>query len=410
MQRYPQFCLRCAVLVAVLLWSGAGLVPAQTNNTLNRCRTIVAVGITKTKNVDANQVAQGLSATLSQGTEVQAVPVLNVSNEQALREQAARYQPDYLILVEAEAGKSTKDSLISILGCGQPGGIPCNQVKTVYKIKYRVEESASAKVVATTAKAVESSHENPQQAFEQVAVKLGEIVGGAVRNTVTSTPTFERLQRRAICYAGFPENPASIILKYDMQTDTKKVSFDQYIKGPLWRVSIRAKGAASPFISGYNGKSYWTLNRQEGLTGFTPTQNAPNAGSQVSFLAGEFLKQDATDNLKHEVARATLVAPETVNNRKCQVVEARTRADTYIRLCYDAASGALLKKSILSENREIVQESTFDDYREVAPGVRFPFVIYSQSAKGTAKIEFVEVRLNSEIPDAYFLRPANGRN
>jgi len=369
------------------------------------CRTTVAVGVVKSEKADANSVVSSLAGKLTNTTQVKVVPVTSpaIPSEADFRAQAARLNPDYLLRLEVV--KSLTDGSAQVLNriCGYGIGRSCGaKAKILYKIKYILEEAASGKVVKNGE--IEQASSDEQKVLGEVADAFSKQIGGLLNDRSRESTSINDLYRKHLCYAGFPRNPASLIMKYDVTTAGKKVAYDYFIKGPLWRVSIRPLGGAAPYIIGYNGSQIWTLNKSEGVSVFTPSEET--RANRVGFLMGEFLSEADSENLKYEFVSSSIVGKEVVNGKDCQIVESVSRADTFVRFSYDARTGALMKKVILDENKKIESETTFDDYREVLQGTRFPFRVHSKSSEGEANIVFVEVMLNPEISDDKFLKPA----
>lgn len=388
----------CAAMSPTALANSNGTTESQAS----ACRTTVAVGVVKSDNANANSVVSGLAAKLTNATQVKAVPIPSaaIPSEQDFREQASRIKPDYLLRLEVARSTTEVSTGLIRIACGY-AGVPCPvKVKAVYKVNYVLEEFDSRKLIKSGKIERASSDEN--KALGEVAVEINKQIGSFFNTDSTETTSMRSLYRKHLCYSGFPRNPDGVIMKYDVTTAGKKVAYDYHIKGNLWRVSIRPKGGQSLTI-GYNGSHVWTLDRKE----VTVTQLPSNsAASRMSFLLGEFLAAADADNLKYEISRESLLGKELVNGRNCHIVEALTRADTYVKFYYDAQTGALVKKSIHGENKQLEEETIFDEYREVAQGIRFPFKITSKTAQGEATIMFVEVVLNPDIQSEYFLKPA----
>lgn len=392
--------LLCAVISAVALANSAPTPETQGE----ACRTTVAVGVSKAVKTDTNFVVNGLAKNLTDITQVKAIaiPSSNFPSEQDFRAQASRINPDFLLRLEVERGNNAVSATSGNIPCRIFLKINCVRTKTVYKIKYFLEEFDTRKILKSGVIERASSDEN--KALGEVTQDINSQIGNFFNRNTTEAGSIISLHRKHLCYSGFPRNPASLIMKYDVTTAGKKVAYDYFIKGNLWRVSIRPKGGTSPYIIGYNGSQIWTLNKTEGVSVFTPSKEN-SAVNRVNFLLGEFLTEADSENLKYEIVSSAMVGKEAINGKNCQIVESVSRADTFIRFYYDAQTGALLKKTILDENKKVESETIFDDYREVTQGSRFPFKIVSKTVQGEASIVFVDVSLNPEISNEIFLKP-----
>jgi hypothetical protein len=389
-----------ALLLAMVLGSAAQTPRRPTAESV--CALRVAVGVLEAKGSEAQYAARTLADELSkENSGIQAVALENATSEAAFRAQAARLNADYLVLAKVK-GDNTNEVVngISVI----LGGGPVARSKRKYWVAYTLEESPTGRVVAATQKDGKEGKPNSDdgEAFRNAVGPARAEIAKAVAADAPQTLSLARLSRKHRCFTGLPPEVRSLTMKFDFRASEQKISYDYYLKGDLWRVHIRPKGAASPFIVLYNGDGVLTLNKSEGAD-YVRLPQVTEEDKIRSLLFG-FLREADTEGLKHEIARAREPVKETLHGRACYLVEARTRADTFVQLYFDVQSGALLKKATLDENRKTEQEIVFDEYKEIAAGVRFPYRVTANGKNGPAELEFVEVELNPALSDEFFLR------
>jgi hypothetical protein len=402
--RYPF--VRLIGLAVLILACEAMLIQASPTGEgrADTCRATVGVAVTKADKLGGESFTANISRSISAHSGINAIPISSAFNEAEARAQAARQQPDYLLLMDVSRGSNAATAAGGNFVCGLVFGRSCGiATKPAFKVRYVLEEFGTRRIIKSGS--IDKSASDEGKAVSEVAAELQRQIGPSFDSTSDTVSSLAGLRRKHQCYSGFPKSPASLIMKYDVTTAGKKVSFDYFLKGNLWRVSIRPKAGDNPYIIGYNGNQIWSLNRSEGVSVFTPG-NSNQANNRNAFLVGEFLSEADSENLKFEIVSSTLLGKELVNGKNCHVVESVSRADTYLKFYYDAQTGALIRKTILDENKKIESETDFDDYREVTQGTRFPFRITARSAAGESKVAFVEVNLNPEISNERFLKPA----
>lgn len=392
-------------MTALVLASGSALVQASpTGGGQETCRATLGVAVAKAEKVSGESFAASLSRSISAQSSINAIPINSLSNENDARAQAMRQQPDYLLLLDVSRGSNAGTAGVVNFGCGFVFGRSCGvTTKPNFKIRYVLEEFGTRRIIKSGS--IDKSGSDEGKAISEVAGELQKQIGPSLNSGADTVSSLISLRRKHQCYSGFPKSPASLIMKYDVTTAGKKVSYDYFLKGNLWRVSIRPKASDNPYIIGYNGTQVWSLNKSEGVSVFTPG-NSNQTTNRTAFLMGEFLSEADSENLKYEIVSSTLLTKELINGKNCHVVESVSRADTYLKFYYDAQTGALVRKTILDENKKVESETDFDDYREVTQGTRFPFRITARTVAGESKVAFVEVTLNPEISNERFLKPA----
>ena len=119
-------------------------------------------------------------------------------------------------------------------------------------------------------------------------------------------------------------------------------------------------------------------------------------------------------NLKRQYAQITVRGIEKVNGRDAYVVVGVPRGDTPESLYFDMQTGLLLRKQTVLPTPigDSPYQVDFEDYRDTASGVKFPFLIHMNPANPRtelapeATLRVSSVKDNAPIDDSKFTRPA----
>ncbi len=119
-------------------------------------------------------------------------------------------------------------------------------------------------------------------------------------------------------------------------------------------------------------------------------------------------------NLKRQYAQITVRGIEKVNGRDAYLVVGVPQGDTPESLYFDTQTGLLLRKQTVLPTPigDSPYQVDFDDYRDTASGVKFPFLIHMTPSNPRtelapeATLRVTKVEDNAQIDDAKFARPA----
>jgi hypothetical protein len=102
--------------------------------------------------------------------------------------------------------------------------------------------------------------------------------------------------------------------------------------------------------------------------------------------------------------------PTTIDDKDVRVVQGTTPGGATATLCFDAASGLLVRMVRFADSPvgRLVTQIDYGDYRDVA-GVRMPFTWTVSWLNGRSVYELTDVQPNVAIDVSRFARPAPGR-
>ena len=143
---------------------------------------------------------------------------------------------------------------------------------------------------------------------------------------------------------------------------------------------------------GYNGKSGWIRDSRNGLKTLTG-----DAGKD--FQAEALYRNARWLNAKAEKSKLTAAGTAMVNGKNSNCVLMTTAKSVKIKMCFDAASGLLVREEI--PQGEIVKILEYNDYRTVN-GIQTAFAITSKVGEETYEIKLDEVKYNEQIAKAKF--------
>ncbi len=369
------------------------------------CRLTIAVGITKAKGASADASAESIASALS-NEKVKAIPIKEVSSVSEIREIANRREADYLLLAEIQLGGP---SYLDQLACQQTR-YRCYTEK--FNMKYSLEEVKSGRKAWQNREIGKGSRHSGAAVQEVLAEVRKEVLSTVKPWSLTSSqlPSFRQLQVRNACFCGTPPSINSLTLKFDVKTKYQRISYGYDIKGLMWRMDMRSSSEQSdkqtgkktePLVLGFNGEKRWKLNSNGEMEVVDYDIQNVLLSALVKFVfnpSGKALEEEEIPS------KINVLGMALADGRSSYLVEAGTRAETYLQSYYDIDNGALLKKVLLDGKKNIKLAVTFGDYREIIQGVHFPYLIRLAGADGETTIEFVEVSLNPELPDHLFFK------
>jgi len=178
-------------------------------------------------------------------------------------------------------------------------------------------------------------------------------------------------------------------------------SFENYAQAPNKGVQIGqvklGNGIEFEISRGFNGSVGWSLNPTDG--GFRE-------------LSGNELAVQKRDvefyweiKLKDLYPKMAVIGQAQVGDHTAYCLEARPSEGNPEKWFFDAQSGLLIRRDLISEsatNDKVTTETCFEDYREV-DGVKLPFTIRLPRGKYTFKVN--EIKHNLPIEEAKFKSP-----
>lgn len=149
------------------------------------------------------------------------------------------------------------------------------------------------------------------------------------------------------------------------------------------------------YAVGYNGKSGWIRDSRNGLRTIT-------GDAAQDFQAEAAYRNSRWLNAKSEKAKIAASGTANVNGNNANCLQMTTPKNVRIRMCFDAASGLLVREEI--PQGEIVKVFEYSDYRAV-DGIQTAFTIISKVGDETFEIKLDEVKYNAPIDQAKFNFP-----
>lgn len=144
--------------------------------------------------------------------------------------------------------------------------------------------------------------------------------------------------------------------------------------------------------TGYNGKSGWIRDSRNGLRTITG-----DAGKD--FQAEATYRNSRWLNLKAERAKVTAAGIANINGKNANCVLMTTAKSVQIKMCFDAASGLLVREEI--PQGAIVKTFEYSDYK-VVNGIQTAHLITSKVGDETYEIKLDQVTYNQQIAKSNF--------
>ncbi len=148
--------------------------------------------------------------------------------------------------------------------------------------------------------------------------------------------------------------------------------------------------------AGFNGRSGWRRDSRDGLRTLTGAASRDFA-AEANYQSSRWL------NYKKEKSKLVAGAKSVVNGKPANLLIMTTAKGVSVKLCFDAASGLLLREEIPAGDSAIVSE--FGDYRAVG-GIQEPFLISKKIGEDAYEIKLDQITHNASIAKNNFDFPA----
>ncbi|MCI0489403.1 MAG: hypothetical protein L0229_22650 [Blastocatellia bacterium] len=238
--------------------------------------------------------------------------------------------------------------------------------------------SVSAQALQQPSISKENDRAETMPGVDQVLDRFVNAIGGQAANKkITSRVTRATIEIPAASLSG----PVEIYAKYP----------DKFF-------TIATIENVGEFKSGYDGKTGWSLDPQNGLRELSGIElvQTKRRGEIHGLL-----------DLKKNFSRMEVKGKDKVSGRDVYIVEAVPPEGTAQKLYFDTESGLLVRWDIVTvtPQGDFPLTNYFEDYREVG-GVKLAFSVRFESAAGSYTIKLQEVKHNVAIDDAKFNKPS----
>lgn len=143
-------------------------------------------------------------------------------------------------------------------------------------------------------------------------------------------------------------------------------------------------------LEGYDGKDFWHSERGE-----TVVRDKP-----IPLKHRFIFDPKGPLSIEYYFPNLSVLSIETVDDRKCYVLQPKELKEAHFTLYFDIETGLLIK---------IGHYWNMDDYREV-DGVKVPFKITMSRKGGSSTYLFESIEHNAPLEDSLFDVPANDNN
>jgi photosynthetic reaction center cytochrome c subunit len=190
------------------------------------------------------------------------------------------------------------------------------------------------------------------------------------------------------------------------------LGFDDQAKSPL-EMFAKAPGQRATIIHTLSGDSTAIYDGRSGWIAAPETEKpVPLLAITGQELDGVKLEVELMfpGRIKQALGKWRVGPPATIEDREVATVQGTTAGGATATLCFDAASGLLVRLVRFSESPvgRIVTQVDYDDYRDVS-GVKMPFRWTVSWLNGRSSFELSEVQPNVSIDAAKFSKPAARR-
>lgn len=174
--------------------------------------------------------------------------------------------------------------------------------------------------------------------------------------------------------------------------------FENYAKTPNKTILTFTLPGFGIFQQGFDGTVAWAQDPTSGLRELTGVE-----------LAAVKLDADFYREIRRKELYPTLKVrgKEKIGDRTAYVIEATPAEGATETWYFDTETGLLLRTNVERETPQgkIPTEISYEDYKDVG-GVKMPMTIRQSTPIFTLTIRVTEVKLNIEIDDAKFKKPA----
>ena len=209
-------------------------------------------------------------------------------------------------------------------------------------------------------------------------------------------PTVDQILDRYIAVVGGREaiekletRVCKLEVTHDLsRTDPKiqVISMESFAKYPylvLWKEHT----PAGIRMEGYDGKNFWHSEGEETVVSENP----------ISLKLRFVYDTKGPLNIKYYFPNLSVQSIETVDDRKCYMLQPKDMKEAHFALYFDIESGFLT---------HIGYYWNIEDYREV-DGIKVPFKITMSRKGGSSTFTFESIEHNVALEDKLFSAPAN---
>ena len=221
-------------------------------------------------------------------------------------------------------------------------------------------------------------------ALEQVLNKYVDAIGGRA--------AFEKLTSRVM--KGSIEAPATgdtgSIVPGTIEVDQKAPD--------KWASHISFPGGGGD-DRGYNGKTAWAIDPDEGPKDLSAAETAPLR------LLADFYRPIRLQELFPKMA---LKGKARINSQDCYLVEAPHPDGSLEKFYFEVRTGLLVRDEVpldVPDEGRTTVVNDFEDYRTV-DGIKLPFTVRQTSPDFDYIIRYTDIRHNVSIDDAKFQKPS----
>ncbi len=180
----------------------------------------------------------------------------------------------------------------------------------------------------------------------------------------------------------------------DVITFGSSGTFEQYAKAPNKMVNVSTFDGYGQVIQAYDGKNGWASMPDTGLRDMAAGELAMY--SRVADFYREL-------HLGQAFQKAVVTGKSKVGDVEAYVVEGT--GDGYQEKLYFATQTGLLVRSEIKFGAGPSMTSDFQDYKEVN-GMQLPHTMKQDSPEISLVLKFTDIKLNVDIDDAKFAKPA----
>lgn len=174
--------------------------------------------------------------------------------------------------------------------------------------------------------------------------------------------------------------------------------FENYAKAPNKVVLSFTLPGFGTFQQGFDGTVAWAQDPTSGLRELTGAE-----------LVAAKLDADFYREIRRKELYPTLkvTGKQKVGDRTAYVVEATPAEGTTEKWYFDTETGLLLRSDVERETAQgkVPVETYYEDYKDVG-GFKMPLTIRQSTPVFTLTVRITEVKLNVEVDDAKFKKPA----
>lgn len=164
---------------------------------------------------------------------------------------------------------------------------------------------------------------------------------------------------------------------------------------PTKALTKLTNGNRAILAEGCDGESCWAYEPSHGVRPLTGDELA----SQIA--EADFYSEL---NLRKRYHSLRLIGTNNEGNTSLYVVEGSSRANTFVRMYFDATSGLLARRESTTQAHggDQTQATSFSDYRLI-DGVAVPFTVHFSSPDLTVHV--TQMQWNAQVDDAQFAMP-----